>query len=107
MPKPVNKFTSFLNGILGNQKDGTCYSQTKKAISTLLNNWHLFKSIPPDDVTLREFRALVPFRNDVWQISKQLMQDIRANHNCIANCTVVSAHLRMGDYDQVRSLLTS
>ena len=42
------------------------------------------------------------FRQDVLDITFQLLKEVKANIGCIeemAKCTLVTVHLRMGDYD--------
>ena len=42
------------------------------------------------------------FRQDVLDITFQLLKEVKANIGCteeMAKCTLVTVHLRMGDYD--------
>jgi len=49
---------------------------------------------------LNEFQSQMVFRNDVLQISKAVLQQLKGKHGCSnqQQCTPVSVHLRMGDY---------
>ena len=50
---------------------------------------------------MSEFRNVMRFRPDVWYIAHKLLKNIKAQLGCSdghKNCTIVTVHLRMGDY---------
>ena len=51
---------------------------------------------------LNEFRQVMTFRQDVLDSTFQLLKEIKNKtgcHDIMENCTLVTVHLRMGDYD--------
>ena len=51
---------------------------------------------------LNEFRQVMTFRQDVLDSTFQLLREIKNKTGCndkMENCTLVTVHLRMGDYD--------
>ena len=50
---------------------------------------------------MSEFRNVIRFRPDVWNIAHELLKIMKAQLGCSdghKNCTIVTVHLRMGDY---------
>lgn len=53
---------------------------------------------------LAEFRKRVPFRKPVLSNANQLFESMKVGHNCYivpGGCTMVSVHLRLGDYTKI------